>query len=105
MLSDETFLKLIEEFKFKLCEDIFGEGNFNFELFQYALEKVFEEERKVQEEEERLLEESQPKVSWYSRITKSNFIKYISGGVILLSVGSIGVHYYLYSSSAAAFFI
>jgi phage antirepressor YoqD-like protein len=91
---------LTDEFKFKICEEIFGAGDFNFELFQYALEKVFEEERKKEEEEEKLLEESKPKVSWYESISKSNFFKYFSGGVILLSIGSLGVHYYLYSSSA-----
>lgn len=104
MLKDETMIKLIDEFKFKICEDIFGEGNFNFELFQYCLEKVFEEERKQEEEEERLLEESRPKVGWLESIKKSNFIKYLSGGVIALSVGSIGLHYYLYSSSSLGSF-
>lgn len=100
MLEDDTMLKLIDEFKFKLCEDVFGEGNFNFELFQYALEKIFDEERKQQEEEERRIEESRPKVSWLESIKKSNFIKYLSGGIITLSIGSIGLHYYLYSSSS-----
>jgi hypothetical protein len=100
ILKDETFLKLIDEFKFKICEDTFGEGNFNFELFQYALEKIFEEERKIQEEEEERVEASKPKVSWFESISKSSFLKYFTGGVVLLSIGSIGVHYYLYSSSA-----
>ena len=100
MLNDETHIKLIDEFKYKLCEDIFSDGNFNFELFQYALEKVFEEQRKIEEEEERQLEESRPKVSWLESIRKSSFIKYLSGGIMLLSIGSIGVHYYLYSSSS-----
>ncbi len=70
MLEDDTLLKLIDEFKFNICEDVFGDGNFNFELFQYALEKIFEEERKEQEEEEKRLEESRPKVSWLESIKK-----------------------------------
>ena len=100
MLTDETHVRLIDEFKYKLCEDIFGNGNFNIELFTYCLEKVFDEERKIEEEEERRLEESRPKVSWLETIKKSSFLKYFSGGVIILSIGSIGVHYYLYSSSS-----
>ncbi len=100
MINDETASRLSDEFKFKICEEVFGEGDFNFELFHYALEKVFEEERKIEEEQEKLLEQSRPKVSWYESISKSNFLKYFSGGVVLLSIGSLGVHYYLYSNSA-----
>ena len=44
-----------------MCEDIFGDGNYNLELFQYALEKIFEEERKQKEEEEREIESRTPK--------------------------------------------
>lgn len=105
MLEDETLIKLIDEFKFKICEDVFGEGNFNFELFQYALEKIFEEERKEQEEEEKRIEASKPKISIWESISKSNFFKILTGGVVLLSIGSLGAHYYMYASSnAGAFF-
>ncbi len=93
---------MIEEFKFRLCEETFSEGDFNFELFQYALEKVFEEDRKIQEEEE--AKNKPQEVSWFTSIKNSSFMKYFSGGVVLLSIGSIGVHYYLYSSSASSFF-
>jgi hypothetical protein len=102
MLEDDTMIKLIDEFKFKICEDIFGSGNFNFELFQYALERVFEEERKQEEEEQKRLELSKPKTSWLTAISKSNFLKYLTGGVALFSIGTIGAHYYLYSTSSAA---
>ena len=29
-----------------MCDDLFGNGNYNIELFTYALEKIFGEERK-----------------------------------------------------------
>ena len=103
MLEQEAFIKLSEDCKYKICEDIFGEGNFNFELFQYALEKVFDEERKVREEEERLEEERNPKPTILQRIKKSSFMKYVSGGVVVLSIGSIAVHYYLYSGAGSFF--
>jgi hypothetical protein len=102
MLEDDTMIKIVDELKFKICEDIFGSGNFNFELFQYALERVFEEERKQEEEEQKRLELSKPKVSWLTAISKSNFLKYLTGGVALFSIGTIGAHYYLYSTSSAA---
>ena len=83
-----------------MCEDIFGDGNYNLELFQYALEKIFEEERKQKEEEEREIESRTPKVSWLESIKKSSFMKYLSGGVIVFSIGALGFQYYLYSSSS-----
>lgn len=94
-------IKLIDEYKFKICEDIFGEGNYNFELFQYALEKIFEEDRKIREEEERLEEEKNPKISWLQSVKNSKFAKYLSGGLVLFSIGTIGFQYYLYSGNAA----
>jgi len=100
MISDYTLIKLIDEFKFKICEDEFGSGDFNFELFQYSLDKIFEEERKIEEQEEIRIEQSKPKVSWLEYIKKSHFMKYFSAGVMILSIGSIGAHYYLYSSSS-----
>ncbi len=87
-----------------MSEDIFGSGDFNFELFQYALEKIMEEERKAEEEEEKRLEESRPKVSWLESIKNSSFIKYLSGGLIVVSIGTLGAHYYLYSGSSIGSF-
>jgi hypothetical protein len=95
-----TFIKIVDEFKFKLCEDIFSTGDFNFELFQYSLEKVFEQERKLEEEEEKRLEAERPKVSFFQSVKNSKFLKYFSGAIVVASIGTIGVHYYLYSSSA-----
>ncbi len=97
-------IKLTDEFKFKICEDIFGSGDFNFELFQYSMERVFEEERKQEEEEEKKLALTRPKTTWLQSISKSGFVKFISGGVVLLSIGSLGAHYYLYSNSAIGSF-
>jgi hypothetical protein len=92
-------IKLVDEFKYKLCEDTFSEGNYNFQLFQYALEKIFEEERKEREEEERRIEESKPKVSLWAKIKKSTFTVYLGAGIIVFSVGMVASHYYLYSNS------
>ena len=92
-------IKLTDEFKFKICEDIFGSGDFN-----YSMERVFEEERKQEEEEEKKLALTRPKTTWLQSISKSGFVKFISGGVVLLSIGSLGAHYYLYSNSAIGSF-
>jgi len=99
VIKEEEIIKLVDEFKYKLCEDTFSEGNYNFQLFQYALEKVFEEERKVREEEERIIEESKPKVSWLAKISKSKFTVYLGAGLIVFSMGMVASHYYMYSGS------
>jgi tetratricopeptide (TPR) repeat protein len=104
LLNDETMIKLTDEFKYKICEDVFGGGDFNFELFQYSMERVFEEERKAEEEAEKEKALTMPKQSWFQSISKSGFVKFLSGGIVLLSIGSLGAHYYLYSSNASGLF-
>lgn len=102
LLTNDDFNKLIDEYKFKVCENVFGDGNYNIELFQYALEKVFEEERKAEEEREKAEEALKPKVSWSQylcNITKSNYVKYFSALFILLSIGAIIAQYFMYSGS------
>ena len=100
MFEDVDFIKLIDQFKFKVCEDTFGDGDFNFELFQYSMEKIFEEERKQQEEEEKLSQVNKPRITFYDSVKNSSFLKYFSGALVVASIGTMGVHYYLYSSSA-----
>jgi len=100
LFEDVTFLKIVDELKYKLCEDVFATGDFNFELFQYSLEKIFEEERKLEEEEEKRLEAERPKITFAQSIKNSKFLKYLSGAIVVASIGTMGVHYYLYSSSA-----
>lgn len=98
-MNDERLGKILEDIKFKKCEDTFSDGNYNFELFQYALEKVFEEERKIKEEEKRREEASRPKVSFFQTIKGSNYSGYFSILLIIFSLGIIGAHYKIYSSS------
>jgi hypothetical protein len=86
-----------------MCEDIFGEGNYNFELFHYCLEKVFEDERKIKEEEEKRIEAETPKVSFFQSIKNSRFYKFLSVGLVLFSMGMIMMHYYMYLPNSASF--
>ena len=103
ILNDEKCKKLIDECKYKICEDIFSEGNYNFELFHHCLEKVFEEERKQKEEEEKRLEAERPKVSFIQSVKNSRFYKFLSFGLILFSVGMIMMHYYMYLPNTPGF--
>lgn len=63
-LEDELYQDFVNDYKFRACEDIFSNYKYNFELFKYALEKIFEDERKERDKEEL----KKPKVSYFSYI-------------------------------------
>lgn len=98
-MEDETFIKLVDEFKFKRCEDIFSEGDYNFELFQHSMEKIFEEERKEQEEKERIEKESQVHETFTERIKNSNFGFWFALIFITFSIAILGFQFYNVSAS------
>jgi len=96
LLKDEKMIVLINEFKYKTADSIFGEGNYNFALYKYALEKVCEEERKEREEKEKELEASKPKTSFFSFLNSknSNMYLFITIGVILFTIFLGGANFY-----------
>ena len=103
LLNDNDFMRIIDQHKARICEDIFGSGDYNIELFQYALEKVFEEERKEQEKKEKEEEAKKPKVTWSQylmNITKSNMSVYLSIAFVILSAIAIGAQFYFYGGSS-----
>lgn len=52
LMQNEDFLYILNDYRFRNCENVFSNYNYNFELFKYSLEKIFEEERKVKKEKE-----------------------------------------------------
>jgi len=97
LLKEENIVVLINQFKFKTADSIFGDGNYNFALYKYALEKVCEEERKVKEEKEKEIAASQPKTSIFSyfEISKnSNMYLFITLGVVMFTMFLVGANYY-----------
>lgn len=76
------------------ANDIFGEGNYNFALYKYALEKVCGEEAKQREEEEKRVIESMPKISIFQKFKNSNLYIIMSIGIAVLTVGLIASNYY-----------
>lgn len=101
-MEEKDFNLYIDEYKYKVCENVFSEGNYNIELFQYSLEKVFEEERKAEEEKEKAEEALKPKVTWTQyllNITKSNYTIYFSVFFVICSFLAIGSQYFMYSDS------
>lgn len=94
MLKDEKIILLINEHRYKIADDKFGNGNYNFALYKYALEKVCEDDRKVKEETERKLNESRPKVSFFENYKNSNLYFFISLGIIFFTVFISASSYY-----------
>ena len=94
-------MKLVEEFKYNRCEDIFSEGDYNFELFQHSMEKIFEEERKEQEEKDRIEKELQPQVSWFQSVKGSNFGLWFTAIFLIFSVAVLGFQYHSFSAGGA----
>jgi len=97
LLKDEDILKYLNDYKMRTADDIFGNGNYNFPLYKYALEKICEEERKEREKEEEILRASQPQISFFERVKNSNFYLIASVGIILFTVGLVISQYVFYS--------
>ncbi len=62
IIESEEFQVIFNDYRLRNCETTFSNYNYNFELFKYALEKIFEDERKEKEkieakEKERLAKE------------------------------------------------
>lgn len=95
LFEEEIFVKLIDEFKFNRCDDTFSQGDYNFEIFQHSMEKIFEEERKEKEEQERIENEMNPKsTSFFSFDKNSNLFYWFSFLFIFISVGCLGYQYF-----------
>lgn len=98
MISEDLFIKLISEFSTKHAEDTFNSAKFNFQLFQYALNHVCDEERKEREKEEEMrLAALPPRKSYFEMVKSSSLSFYISVVVAIFAVGMIGMTYYTHS--------
>lgn len=54
LLENENFNLIFNDYRLRRSDDIFSNYQYNFELFKYALEKVFGEEREKKEAEAKL---------------------------------------------------
>jgi len=87
LLKNQDFLRIFNDYRLRSCEEVFtNNNNYNFELFRYALDKVFEEERKIKEKEDAKNKELNPSKGWsYGYIISIVFF--------LAIVGMIGLNY------------
>ena len=64
MIRDETKYDFYLKRIMHLCEDIYSNGKYNIEIFQFAFDTILEEEVQQKEEEDKKQEALNPKKSW-----------------------------------------
>lgn len=94
--QDEDIILLINDFKYRVANEIFGEGKFNFALYNYALEKVCEQERNDKDKEKIRLEECIRKVSILNRLKNSKLYFFITIGLLVITLSFVAMNYYLF---------
>ena len=95
MINDENkydfYLKRIMHF----CENIYSNGYYNLDVFQYSLETVLEEEMKEKEKQKKEEEKLKPKMKLFDKflmkISKGKLGVYITICFILLTLFAIGM--------------
>ncbi len=94
-MSSHQFKKYIEYYKNKCADGIFQNANFNYELIRYAVNKVIKNDGISKDflEKPKLIQEDDSKISLYIFFT-----------MVLLSIGLIFVHFYLYMKNPKKFF-
>ena len=99
MINDENkydfYLKRIMHF----CENIYSNGYYNLDVFQYSLETVLEEEMKEKEKQKKEEEKLKPKMKLFDKflmkISKGKLGVYITICFILLTLFAIGMQFLL----------
>ena len=100
ILNDLNSKKLIEKNKMNICEHIFMNGNYNNELYKYAVDKIFEEEKNKNEKDNKL--NSIKKDINYSK-RKCFVIKSSIGFLVLILISICFQIYYLKSIRKAGY--
>ena len=100
ILNDLNSKKLIEKNKMNICEHIFMNGNYNNELYKYAVDKIFEEEKNKNEKDNKL--NSIKKDINYSK-RKCFVIKSSIGFIVLILISIWFQIYYLKSIRKAGY--
>ena len=95
-MNNSEFKKVIYHYKNKSADMVFQNGSFNNELIRYAITKVIKSEGIA----ENFL--SQPKMD--NNDSESKLSIYIFLTMVILSIGLIFIHYYLYIKNPKKFF-
>lgn len=102
MIQHQDFLRIIQDYKYKSCEDIFSKAKFNFKLFSYALDKVIEEE-KMRKEISKKYSSKMPKKYLsidFSLVKNKGGFFTLSAILVLVSMVIMIYHFYIYSDKS-----
>ncbi len=94
-MNTNKFKKFVDYFKNKCADNIFQNANFNHELIRYAVNKVIKNDCISREflEKPKTVQVDDSKLSLYIFLT-----------MVLLSIGLIFIHFYLYMKNPKNFF-
>ena len=93
------FQRLIQDYKYKSCEDIFSKAKFNFKLFSHSLDKVLEEE-KIRKEINKKYSTENYKKSWnldFMIVKQKSGLLTLSAILVCVSMIFIIYHFYIYN--------
>ena len=99
LLKHKDFQRLIQDYKYKTCEDIFSKAKFNFKMFSYALEKVLEEE-KIRKEINKKYSVENYRKSWnfdFTNVKNKAGLMTLSTILVCVSMIFLIYHFYLYN--------
>jgi hypothetical protein len=109
----EEFLQFLHQFKFKIADSIFQQGNFNVDLIKYAINKVNKVQMDEDVVEEKIKKDNTLNINGvkivpgnkvFTEQTSSKLSLFFTITVMLLSIVFIFIHYYLYMKNPLKFF-
>lgn len=100
------FINFMERYKYKIADTIFQSGNYNVDLIKYAIEKVTAREKNEFDIYSILKKEQFNYGNTSSRIKYdfSDISLLLSFSLVILSLGLIFAHYYIYMKYPHKFF-
>jgi len=108
--KESEFVRFLHRYKLKVADNIFQRGNYNIDLVKYAIEKVIKKEKQTHDEGidiNTILNSDLGSPNHQLNIneqTSSNVSLLISLVFVLLSIGLIFMHYYMYMKNPTKFF-
>ncbi len=106
--GNKEFVFFVDRFKYKMADAVFQKSNYNYDLVKYAIDKVI----KKQHEDNNNIDinsilNNQKEESKHFIITEetsSDISLWFSFSLVVISIGLIFAHYYMYSKNPIKYF-
>ncbi len=105
--QNSEFVLFLDRFKFKKAEIVFQEGNYNLDLIKWAIEKVQNKKKEIKKEDidiSTLLDSYKIIDNIYHEETSWNISLFLWVALVILSIGLIFTHCYMYMKNPLKFF-